>query len=141
MPTNGTDSDLPPVIAAFEGVLRQLKVVARRARKGRAPAVSQRPAQPRADAFHSPDFRSVNWFGETHYFTPTQAAIVAILWGAWEGGAPDVGQETLLRRASADTHRLRDVFKTARGVHPAWGTMIKPGATKGAYRLQEPAAA
>lgn len=80
---------------------------------------------------HSPDFRSVVWFGEPYTFTPTQAAIVEKLWEAWEDDCPGVGQVALLEAVGSDSNRLRDVFKD----HPAWGTMIVSGA-KGMYRLE-----
>ncbi len=53
---------------------------------------------------------------------------------AWEHGTPDLDQQTILNEADADSRRLVDVFRD----HPAWNTMIKPGVTKGAYRLQPP---
>jgi hypothetical protein len=88
-------------------------------------------------AAHSPDFRSVNWFGTKYRFTPNQAACVQVLWGAWERGVPDVGGETLLQAADASTQRIDVVFRG----NAAWGTMIvgykQSGGTKGSYRLTE----
>jgi hypothetical protein len=83
-------------------------------------------------ARHSLDFRSVRWHGKDYTFTPTQAAIVTELWAAWEQGTPDIGDPTLLRKADCAGDRLRDVFKN----HPAWGTMIVEGQTKGTRRLR-----
>lgn len=87
-----------------------------------------------AGARHSPDFRSVYWFGTDYTFSPTQAAVVHALWEAWDDGVPAVGNETLTEAAGSDGGRVRDLFRD----HPAWGAMIVP-AGKGSYRLQEPA--
>src|SRR5262249_8972013 len=91
------------------------------------------PNQPLPPARHSPDFRSVVWFGEYHSFTKGQAAVVSILWLTWVVGVPDVGQETLLEKTELETPRLAKVFAG----HAAWGTMIVPGETKGSFRLAE----
>jgi hypothetical protein len=83
---------------------------------------------------HGPDFRSVRWFGTNFTFTAMQAACVGILWTAWENGTPEVGNHTLLVEAGAETKRIDHHFRD----HPAWGTMIRPGKTKGTTRLCEP---
>jgi hypothetical protein len=88
--------------------------------------------RPQAD--HSPDFRSVNWFGTAHSFTATQAAIVKILWDEWEKKTPDVGQATLLEAVESQSDRLVDVFKG----HKTYKQIIGSGETKGTYRLVEP---
>ncbi len=84
-------------------------------------------------ANHSPDFRSVNWEGMVFSFTPGQAAVVKVLFNAWQIGAPDVGDSTLLdavdREAPPD--RLDTFFRE----HPAWDTMIVKGGTRGSRRL------
>jgi hypothetical protein len=85
-------------------------------------------------ARHSADYRSVDWFGIHYDFTALQAPCIECLWEAWENGTPDLGQEFIMAQAGAESRRLVDLFKG----HGAWGTMIVPGATKGAYRLQEP---
>jgi len=85
-------------------------------------------------ALHSLDFRSVKWFGTEFTFTSYQAACVKVLWKAWENGTSEVGGDTILLNAECENKRLKDVFKG----HPAWGKMIKPGSTKGAYQLIEP---
>jgi hypothetical protein len=89
-------------------------------------------------ASHSPDFRSVCWFGETYEFTPTQAACVKILWECWKQGSPMIGESTILDRARSSGDRLRDVFRSNRVCHPAWGKMIRPGDRRGTFRLAEP---
>lgn len=83
---------------------------------------------------HSPDFRSVRWFGVTYYFTGSQAACVKMLWEAWEAGTPDVGGATLLEQSNCESKRLVDVFKKSE----AWNHMIVKGQTKGTYRLAAP---
>ena len=87
-------------------------------------------------ASHADDFRSADWFGTPYVFTVQEAAAVRVLWEHWERKTPDVGQTTILDALGTSTLRLRDVFKN--GKHPAWGTMIVPGSTKGAYQLAEP---
>lgn len=82
-------------------------------------------------ATHSPDYRSVNWFGVPFTFSPTQAACVKVLWLAWENKTPEVGDATILEEADSDAERLPLVFRD----HDAWGTMIVKGSTKGTHRL------
>ena len=89
----------------------------------------------KSQAKRSLDFRSVHWFGADHTFTATQAACVKVLWEAWQNGTPDVGQETVIDKAGAETKRLDHVFRA----HPAFGTMIVQGGTKGTFRLNPPA--
>lgn len=82
---------------------------------------------------HSIDFRSVKWNGRVFNFTPNQAAIIRVLWTAWENGTPDVGQDTLFDAADCITRRMSVVFRN----NPAWQTMVV-SLRKGAYRLGEP---
>jgi hypothetical protein len=93
------------------------------------PATAARPAEAR----HSPDFRSVHWYGGDFTFTPTQAACVGVLWEAWENGTPNVSLDYLLERAGSEGKRLSDLFKH----NPAWKTMIVT-VKKGTYRLRPP---
>lgn len=81
---------------------------------------------------HSPDFRGVHWYGTEYTFTPTQAAVVRILWEAFEKGTPEVGGVSLLDSAGSSCERLRDVFRK----HPAWDTMIVKGTRRGSYCLK-----
>lgn len=83
---------------------------------------------------HSVDFASVIWFGTSYAFTGSQARVVALLWRAWLDGVPNLRQETLLDAAGSVSGRLANLFKG----HPAWGTMIVPGAAKGTFRLADP---
>lgn len=85
-------------------------------------------------ATHSPDFRSVNWYGTPHEFKPMQAACVKVLWEAWQNGTSAVGDATVLELAQSDSERLPLVFRD----HAAWGTMIVDGQTKGTHRLADP---
>ena len=63
-----------------------------------------------------------------------------ILWQHWEQGTPDVSQDAILEAVkSSRRDRLDHVFRVKRSkFHPAWGTMIVRGSTKGTFRLQEP---
>jgi len=89
------------------------------------------------DVVPSTDFRSVRWFGEVYSFTANQAPVVKLLFEHWELGAPDVGDDTLLSAVDleAPPARLAVLFRK----HPAWGTMIVPGGTKGTRQLRGPA--
>jgi hypothetical protein len=89
--------------------------------------------------WHSPDFRSVLWFGTRYSFTPMQAACVAVLWEYWESNQCEVAHGIVLNRANSNSDRLLDVFRSRGNKHEAWGTMIVPGATKGTFRLNAPA--
>lgn len=99
---------------------------------GAAEPDSRRPS-PDPPARHGDDYRSVHWFGSDYLFNGTQAAVVKVLWEAWEDGEPVVGGETLLEAAAMDNSRIRDIFRG----HPAWGTMIVP-VGRGSYSLKEP---
>jgi hypothetical protein len=88
------------------------------------------------DARHSRDFRSVHWFGTNYTFTAKQAACVKILWQEWENGTPEISNDALLAEAEVETKRLDHLFDY--GKHPAWGSMIQPGTTKGTSRLSPP---
>jgi len=86
-------------------------------------------------ARHSPDFRSVHWYGNDYTFSPKQAACVRVLWEAWENKTPQVAAGTLLEKAGVgDRQRLRDVFRE----NVAWGKMIVRGSYQDAYMLLEP---
>jgi hypothetical protein len=87
------------------------------------------------EAAHSPDFRSVYWFGAEYTFTTAQAACVKVLWENWQRKTPVLAELTILDSAGLSGDRLRDVFN--KGKHPAWETMIV-AASKGAFRLVEP---
>jgi hypothetical protein len=87
----------------------------------------------RLNAKHSDDYRSVNWYGTTYEFTTNQAICVEKLWRHWILGGLSVSADAMTGDAMATT-RLDVVFRD----HPAWGTMITSGMTKGTYRLAEP---
>jgi hypothetical protein len=84
----------------------------------------------------SSDFRSVHWFGTDYEFTATQAACVRKLFEAYANKAPVLGQDSILESADSACSKLGDVFD--KGKHPAWGTMIVAGKTKGAFQLAKP---
>jgi hypothetical protein len=105
---------------------------------GRSDPVDNPAPKKNTDASHSPDFRSVHWYGFDYLFTPTQAACVKVLWEAWERGTPVMGNESIIEEAGSVGDRLRNVFKEKGGMHPAWGWMIVP-ARKGSFQLAEPA--
>jgi len=89
-------------------------------------------------ASHSDDFRSVRWFGTSYSFRDSEAKVLKVLWEQWENGTPEIGNRTALAKAGLDNERLPDVFKCKGKYHPAWGTMIVPGTTKGTVQLREP---
>lgn len=93
--------------------------------------------RPTSPTRHSVDFTSVHWFGTDYTFSKTQAACLKVLWEAWEQKTPVLSEETILEQAGSAGSRLRDVFKSKKGMHEAWGTMIIE-AGKGRFRLKEP---
>jgi hypothetical protein len=120
------DSEAEAILATMcEKVLRALHEVL---------DLAAAPAGNQQDASHSVDFRSATWYGVDHSFTGNQAACVKTLWEAWENGTPEVAGDTLAVEADIQTKRLDHVFRN----HPAWGTMIFAGKTKGTYRLVPP---
>lgn len=90
------------------------------------------------DARHSPDFRSVSWYGKKYSFTPNQANAVKFLWKAWKNKTPEVSDVTLLDAIGNVGARVRDVFKeTGNAMNPAWETMIQRG-RRDTCKLMEP---
>jgi len=69
---------------------------------------------------HSPDFRSVNWFGDVYEFTSSQAVCMSALWQCWTNGTPTIGEHELRGMAGLDQGRLRDVFKGKGCGNHAW---------------------
>jgi hypothetical protein len=99
---------------------------------GEAEPESTSPDQPVAgtddECIPSADFTTVRWFGTRYEFTKNQAAVVRVLWEQWEKRAGSLSQETIAERVRSDypgSLRLRDVFKEAKGQHPAWEKMIR----------------
>lgn len=82
---------------------------------------------------HGPDFRSLAWGDAQYAFTPSQAAVVKVLWEARDNRTPDVGEQFILEAVDSCGSRLRDIFSK----NPAWGTLILTGKTKGTFRLAE----
>jgi hypothetical protein len=93
---------------------------------------------PLLDNAHSADFRSVLWNGVMYSFSSTQADAVKILWEHFDQAVPEVSQLHILNSIGLESLRLRDLFRSKGGTHPAFGTMIVPAATRGAFRLAAP---
>src|SRR5262245_50561310 len=118
-----------------QAVLAVIDAVVRWCDEQTAPSPLPAPEHPVGRIAFGPDHRSWRWGDVEFSFTPTQAAAVAILWEARNNGTPEVGETTVLEHAgSAMTgrrDRLRDLFTSGGKLHPAWGTMIVPGRSKG----------
>jgi hypothetical protein len=85
---------------------------------------------------HSPDFSSIVWFGKSYgRFSPPQAAVLRLLWEAWEAGTPEVGGQYLLAEVESGGRKMSDLF----GDHAVWKDGVINRAGKSAYRLYEPA--
>lgn len=80
---------------------------------------------------HSPDFRSVFHQGREISLTTQQAQVVELLHRAAENQTPELSQDYIMERLGLPGSRLRDTFRNSE----AWGTLIVPGKTKGAFRL------
>ena len=102
---------------------------AREASGDQTPASSMEPG---------PDYYSVRWDDRLFTFSPSQAAIVRILWMAWERGTAEVSQDYLLVEIDSGARRLCDLFRRNGKFHPAWGRMIVRGSRQGTYRLKAP---
>lgn len=82
------------------------------------------------------DGRSARWFGELLEFTPQQAAVVLLLWDAFQNGTPTIGGETILAHIEAGSGtRVQHIFDNSR--HPAWGTFIIAGGPRNSFRISE----
>lgn len=86
------------------------------------------------DRFHSEDFTTLVWRGETFHFSKAQSRVIARLWQAWINGTPSVSTSMLLEVAGSSGTRLRDVFKG----HPAWGTVIVKDGARGSVQMPDP---
>ena len=97
---------------------------------------SAEPSELFDEVEHSDDFRSMRWFGVVYSFTANQAPVVGLLFDHWQRGVPEVGDETLLSAVDpeAPPARLSTLFRN----HPAWGTVIAAGGSKGTHRLVDP---
>lgn len=81
---------------------------------------------------HSTDYRSVTRYGATFSLTPRQAQVIQILHEAYEGGNPDIGGAAILEQLGTQNSRLRDTFRSNL---EAWKALVRPGRTKGSYKL------
>lgn len=80
---------------------------------------------------HGPDFRSVKWPGSERFvFTPSQAAVVKILWEAFQSGTPEVSEDHLCEKACVG--KIGDLFRG----HDSLGVMIHR-AGKGLWMLKK----
>lgn len=77
------------------------------------------------------NFRCVNWAGQIYEFTEQQAKCFQVLWEAWQNRTPVVADEDVLKLVGSYSVRLSLVFRA----HPAWGTLIIEGQTKGTHRI------
>jgi len=89
---------------------------------------------------HSPDYRSITWYGQSYTFNPTQAKAIKLLWAAWEN--PDkvgVHQKDVAAamNSASENYRLVYSFRKNKKYHPAWRTIIKHNGD-GVYSLVEP---
>ena len=91
------------------------------------PGLKATEVNPGPDAAHSPDFRSVPWFGQTYTFSPNQAACVKLLWENWESKTPEVGLHCILETAGVVATRLT----TCSGVTRRGARSSSRGARKG----------
>lgn len=65
---------------------------------------------------HSPDFTSVTWYARSFRFTKTQAAVIGLLWSAWEKNDPTLGEGAIseaiyVDRDSPRRFSIRDLFR------------------------------
>ena len=79
----------------------------------------------------SRDFRSCRWGNDQFEFSPTQAAVVEILFEEWTRGTPVLAQATILEFAGSAASKIRDVFRN----HRALNLLIVPGKASGTWRL------
>ena len=91
--------------------------------------------QPKVDTTcnHSPNFRSVTWFGQIYTFNPTQAKIIKLLWD----GEKHQSNIAAAINSFAGKYRLIDSFRRNKKYHHAWRTMIKH-LGQGVYTLAKP---
>src|SRR5262249_21146432 len=136
--------DLCSTIDADEPPLCRALIAARRRAEGReavvavAPSVEQQVVEESPFRF-SDDFRSCLWGTETFSFTTKQAAVVQSLWNARQNGTPELSQVALLEVAgSSMANNAKPQLSKLFTKNRAWGTMIVPGETRGAFRLADP---
>ena len=80
---------------------------------------------------HSTDYASVTWGEQQYQFNKNQATCVRLLHEAWLKGTPYLSSHTLLSEIESAS-RMSDLFKR----HPAWNSLIVPGARKATYGLK-----
>jgi hypothetical protein len=93
-------------------------------------AAEQQKPKDMAKCHHTPDFTTVNWYGEEYHFNETEAKCVALLWAEWEknpSGKPALHQRKIRDVTGSENpdFRLIHVFRHRNGQHRAWGRMIQ----------------
>ena len=80
---------------------------------------------------HSPDYAMVVVDSQEHHLSSLRAAAVRVLHEAHLDGIPELRGQYILATIESDSRGLSDIFKRS----PAWGTLVVPGGSRGAYRL------
>lgn len=89
------------------------------------PALTSQPEALTMQPVVSEDFCSLTIGEQRYIFSPTQAAVVRILWNAWVARTPAVFGESILEGSGSQGARVRDIFKiSGKEMHPAWGKLI-----------------
>lgn len=83
---------------------------------------------------HTPDYRSVRWRGQSFEFTESRARVVQVLHEAYKHGGHTLSHSMIKAQTGIATARLSELFKR----HPAWGSLITQGKTRGTLRLDLP---
>lgn len=87
----------------------------------------------KAELEFSQDCRSGRWGQELYEFSPTQAAVMKLLYRDWKNGCPSIAQHTLLDAVGSNAKQLRDLFRN----HPSFNVLVIKGAS-GTWRLAPP---
>ena len=110
--------------------LQELEKIAQTAPQPDPPPISETSSESQ-EFQHSPDYASVNWLGQQYQFNKKQATCVRLLHEAWFEGTPYLSGHHLLSEILSAS-RMSDIFKR----HPAWNSLIVPGARKATYGLK-----
>src|SRR4051812_15637983 len=76
---------------------------------------------------HTADFATVRWNGRTFALSPTQRAIINVLWQAHADGVPFVAEATLLTEVESAGKRVDELFRRLDG----WRHIIDRGSKHG----------
>jgi hypothetical protein len=100
----------------------------------------QRTMAHRDSCSHSPDFRSIVWYGWRYDgpdgFTSMQALVIRALWEARQTDTPDVETKALAKAANtaASTFRVKDLFRG----HKILADGVLHDVRRGVWRLRTP---